>query len=68
MGHCESFVDDAATGNPRIHYLGFRIGRYCQTYEEVQSVDFSIHLYEGLPLTILEAFSTGTLVIAIKAR
>jgi glycosyltransferase involved in cell wall biosynthesis len=64
-GPMRKLVTDAARINPNIHYLGFQdktnIARYMK---KCKALIFPSIWYEGFPLAILEAFSTGTLVIA----
>jgi glycosyltransferase involved in cell wall biosynthesis len=60
-------VEEAARTNPNIHYLGFQDKLSTMTHmKKCRALIFPSIWYEGLPLTILEAFSTGTLVIASK--
>ena len=60
-------VIDAAKENPNIIYLGFQdklnIARYMK---KCKALIVPSIWYEGFPLTVLEAFSTGTLVIASR--
>ena len=60
-------VANAASKNPNIHYLGFQdkvtVARHMK---KCKALIFPSIWYEGLPLAILEAFSTGTLVIASR--
>lgn len=64
-GPMKALVTKAARTNPNIHYLGFQdkvtIARHMK---RCKALIFPSIWYEGFPLTILEAFSTGTLVIA----
>jgi len=64
-GPLRTLVTDAAKVNPNIHYLGFQdkvnIARHLK---RCKALIFPSIWYEGFPLAILEAFSTGTIVIA----
>lgn len=64
-GPLKNLVTKAASTNPNIHYLGFRdkvtVARHMK---KCKALIFPSIWYEGFPLAILEAFSTGTLVIA----
>ena len=66
-GPLRSLVMDAAKANPNIRYLGFQdkesVARHLK---KCKALIFPSIWYEGLPLAILEAFSTGTLVIASR--
>jgi glycosyltransferase involved in cell wall biosynthesis len=66
-GPLRKMVKDAAGINPNIIYLGIQdkastIGHM----KKCKALIFPSIWYEGLPITILEALSTGTLVIASK--
>jgi glycosyltransferase involved in cell wall biosynthesis len=66
-GPMRKLVVKAASTNPNIHYLGFQdkvtIARHMK---KCKALIFPSIWYEGFPLAILEAFSTGTLVIASR--
>ena len=60
-------VEAAARTNPNIRYLGFQDKLSIMTHlKKCKALIFPSIWYEGFPITILEAFSTGTLVIASK--
>jgi len=64
-GPLRKLVVDAASTNPNIHYLGFQDKvTIAHRMKKCKALIFPSIWYEGFPLTILEAFSTGTLVIA----
>ena len=51
--------------NPKIEYLGKRPNEETQYYiQQAEGLLFPSILYEGMPMTILEAFANKTLVIA----
>jgi len=64
-GPMRKLVTDAVSSNSNIRYLGFQdkvnIARHMK---RSKALIFPSIWYEGFPLAILEAFSTGTLVIA----
>jgi glycosyltransferase involved in cell wall biosynthesis len=66
-GPMRKLVNQAASTNPNIHYLGFQdkvtVARHLK---KCKALIFPSIWYEGFPLAILEAFSTGTLVIASR--
>jgi glycosyltransferase involved in cell wall biosynthesis len=58
-------VQRMAKVNPNIRYLGFlNRNKIIEVLKRCKALIFPSVLYEGLPLTIIEAFSTGTPVIA----
>jgi glycosyltransferase involved in cell wall biosynthesis len=60
-------VEAAAKANPNIRYLGFQDKLSIMTHlKKCRALIFPSIWYEGFPITILEAFSTGTVVIASK--
>ena len=66
-GPLRKLVTDAALTNHNIHYIGFQNKVSIANHmKKCKALIFPSIWYEGLPLTILEAFSTGTLVIASK--
>jgi glycosyltransferase involved in cell wall biosynthesis len=66
-GPLRKLVTDAIEANPNIHYLGFQDKRSIANHmKKCKALIFPSIWYEGFPLTILEAFSTGTLVIASR--
>ena len=66
-GPLRNLVADAARANANIHYLGFQDKTSVAKHlKKCKALIFPSIWYEGLPLAILEAFSTGTLVIASK--
>jgi glycosyltransferase involved in cell wall biosynthesis len=66
-GPMKKLVTEAASTNPNIRFLGFQdkitIARHMK---KCKALIFPSIWYEGFPLAILEAFSTGTLVIASR--
>lgn len=66
-GPLRKLVTDAADVNPNIHYLGFQDKVSVANHlKRCKALIFPSIWYEGFPLTILEAFSTSTLVIASR--
>ncbi|GHN02633.1 glycosyl transferase [Cytophagales bacterium WSM2-2] len=64
-GPLRKLVTDAASVNVNIRYLGFQDKEAIAGHlKKCKALIFPSIWYEGFPLTILEAFSTGTLVIA----
>ena len=63
-GPLRSRIEDAALQNKNIEYLGFRDKNFIiNTLKKTRGLLFPSLWYEGLPMTVLEAFSTGTPVI-----
>jgi glycosyltransferase involved in cell wall biosynthesis len=66
-GPLRKIVSDAALANPNINYIGYQdkisVARHLK---RCKALIFPSIWYEGFPLTILEAFSTSTLVIASR--
>jgi glycosyltransferase involved in cell wall biosynthesis len=64
-GPMRKLVMDAAKKNSNIRYLGFQSKvDIARQMKKCKALIFPSIWYEGLPLAILEAFSTGTIVIA----
>ena len=64
-GPLRKLVEDAAQKNKAIHYLGPQSkSEVISQMKNCRALIFPSVWYEGFPLTILEAFSTGTPVIA----
>ncbi len=57
-------IEDAALNNKNIEYLGFRDKQFIiNTLKKAKGLIFPTLWYEGLPVTVIESFSTGTPVI-----
>jgi glycosyltransferase involved in cell wall biosynthesis len=68
-GSLEDFVKEAAQTNPNITYLGFRDNAFIiQKLKRSRGLIVPSLTYEGQPMTILEAFSTGTPVYATNTK
>jgi glycosyltransferase involved in cell wall biosynthesis len=66
-GPLEDLVKSEAQSNSNIRFLGYLDRHATINYmKECRALIMPSCWYEGLPLTILEAFSTGTVVIASK--
>jgi len=66
-GPLRDLVTNAASTNSNIHYLGYQDKVSIANHmKRCKALIFPSTWYEGFPLTILEAFSTGTLVIASR--
>jgi len=66
-GPLKQKVIDTATMSPNIQYLGFQQKEAILGYmSSSEALIFPSIWYEGMPITILEAFSSGTPVIASK--
>jgi glycosyltransferase involved in cell wall biosynthesis len=63
-GPLRALVEGAASSNPNIQYSGYRDKEYITSrLKKSRAMLFPSVWYECLPVTILEAFSTGTPVI-----
>jgi glycosyltransferase involved in cell wall biosynthesis len=68
-GPLEDFVKEAAENNPNIHYLGYRNNAFIiEKLKKSRGLVVPSLTYEGQPMTILEAFSTGTPVYATNTK
>ena len=66
-GPLRYLVEDFARTNANLHYLGFQNkDTVLHHLKTCKALIFPSIWYEGFPMTILEAFSTGTLVLASK--
>jgi glycosyltransferase involved in cell wall biosynthesis len=66
-GPMRELVEKYASQNPNISYAGFKQKtEIIQAMKKCKALLFPSVWYEGFPMTILEAFSTGTPVIASK--
>jgi len=64
-GPLENEVHKSVSTNPNIEYLGFmNKDAIINHLKKAKSLIFSSICYEGMPMTILESFSTGTPVIS----
>lgn len=64
-GPFRQLVEEQSSINSNIEYLGFHQKEtIIETMKNAKALIFPSVWYEGLPMTILEAFSTGTPVIA----
>lgn len=60
-------VVDFARGNPDVTYLGFQEPSVVMNYIKMcKALIFPSKVYEGFPITILQAFSAGTIVVASR--
>ena len=63
-GALEDDVKQSSVKNPRIHYMGFKQQDVIFEYlSKASALLFPTDLYEGFPMTIVEAFALGTPVI-----
>src|SRR5688572_27688463 len=63
----DKVVNTYDQSNPNIRFLGFQDKRTVTNYmKKCRALIFPSLWYEGLPMTLLEAFSTGTVEIASK--
>lgn len=68
-GPLEDFVKEAAQSHPNIHYLGFCNNAFIiDKLKKCRALIVPSITYEGQPMTILEAFSTGTPVFASNIK
>ena len=66
-GPLRHLVEDFARTNANLRYLGFQNkDTVLHHLKTCKALIFPSIWYEGFPMTILEAFSTGTLVLASK--
>jgi len=64
-GPLESLVQDRITHSKNIQYLGYQDNLFIMNkLKKAKALIFSSIWYEGMPMTILESFSTATPVIA----
>ena len=64
-GPLRAYVEDFAATHTNVEYLGFRDKEYIiSELKQAKALVFPSQWYEGFPMTILEAFSCGTPVIA----
>src|SRR5690606_31748868 len=64
-GPLRTLVEECAADNQMIQYLGFqKRSDIIDTMKRCRALIFPSGCYEGCPMTILEAFATGTTVIA----
>ena len=63
-GILEQYVKSACKKNSKIHYMGFQAQEIILKYlGKATALLFPTDLYEGFPMTIIEAFAMGTPVI-----
>ncbi len=68
-GPLEAFVREAAQTHPNIEYLGYADNKFIiETLKKCKALLVPSITYEGQPMTILEAFSTGTPVFASNIK
>lgn len=68
-GPLEDFVKEAAERNPNIRYLGYQNNSFIiERLKKSRGLIVPSLTYEGQPMTILEAFSTGTPVFATNTK
>ncbi len=66
-GPLAPIVKEYAAGNPNIHWLGFRDNATVIQYmKSCKALIFPSLWYECFPIALLEAFATGTVVIASR--
>lgn len=66
-GPLREFVEAYAADNPKLEYLGFqKRDRVVEELKQARALIFPSEWYETFGMTIVEAFSTGTPVIAAK--
>ncbi len=63
-GELQEAVRDACSRNPRLHLMGFQPRETVLEYlQRARGMIFPTDLYEGFPMTIIEAFAMGTPVV-----
>ncbi len=68
-GPLEYLVKEAAATHPHIHYLGYAQNDFIiEKLKKSKALIVPSLTYEGQPMTILEAFSTGTPVLAAHTK
>lgn len=68
-GPLDDYVKEAAQNHPNIHYLGYANGTFIiEKLKKSKALIVPSLTYEGQPMTILEAFSTGTPVLAANTK
>ena len=68
-GPLEDLVKEAAAMHPNIQYLGYANNAYIiEKLKKSKALIVPSLTYEGQPMTILEAFSTGTPVLAANTK
>jgi glycosyltransferase involved in cell wall biosynthesis len=66
-GPLRGLISDVAMENPNVRYLGFQKKAFViERMKMCKGLIFPSLWYEGFPMTIVEALSTGTVVIASK--
>ena len=68
-GPLDDYVKEAAQTHPNIHYLGYLKGdAIIEKLKKTKALIVPSLTYEGQPMTILEAFSTGTPVLVANTK
>jgi glycosyltransferase involved in cell wall biosynthesis len=68
-GPLDDYVKEAALTYPNIHYWGYANGAFIiEQLKKSKALIVPSLTYEGQPMTILEAFSTGTPVLAANTK
>jgi glycosyltransferase involved in cell wall biosynthesis len=68
-GPLEDFVKETVKSHPNIHYLGFADKHFIvDKLKKCKALIVPSITYEGQPMTIIEAFSTGTPVFASNIK
>lgn len=63
-GMLQETVEKACRENDRLHFMGFQPREIVLEYlRKAKAMLFPTDLYEGFPMTIIEAFATGTPVV-----
>ena len=66
-GPLRTLVENAARDNPLIKYMGFQNRETITSYiKSCQCLILPSVCYEGFPMTVLEAMSTGTMILASR--